>query len=95
MRNILWWLFIGCKGGMNRARIVNLINKKPINTQQISDQLNLNYKTVKYHLKLLEENNVIECTQGVKYGALFFITDKMKSHSDTFKEILEDMNLEE
>ncbi len=87
MKNLLWWLFSGSRGGKNRVRIVNLINKNPVNTQQISNRLNLNYKTVNHHLKLLEENRLIERTNGVKYGACFFLTGKMISNYQIFEEI--------
>ncbi len=87
MEKLIWWLFMGSKGGINRARILNLIHEKPCNAHKISEGLNLNYKTVKHHLKLLEENNVITCTKGVRYGALFFISDEMKSNYKLFQEI--------
>ena len=82
---------MGSKGGINRVRIVNLINEKPCNAHKISEELKLNYKTVKHHLKLLEETNIITCTKGVRYGALFFISDEMKSNYKIFQKILEDL----
>ena len=69
-------LFLESKGGINRSRIVNFLNKRPSNIYQISEGLNLNYKTVQHHLRMLKENNVIQCDDAKKYGALYFISEE-------------------
>ncbi|PKL68724.1 MAG: ArsR family transcriptional regulator [Methanobacteriales archaeon HGW-Methanobacteriales-1] len=95
MKKLIWWLFMGSKGGINRAKITNLIDEKPCNAHQISEELNLNYKTVKHHLRLLEENNVIICTKGVSYGALFFISDEMEANYKIFEKIKDNLKIGE
>ena len=59
MRKLLWWVFAGTAGGPNRARIVMALQERPYNAHQLADRLELNYKTVRYHLKKLTENNII------------------------------------
>ncbi len=68
-------LFMESRGGINRTHIVNLISKMPSNNFQISKKLNLNYKTVKHHLQILEENKVVTCDDKAKYGSLYAISD--------------------
>jgi DNA-binding transcriptional ArsR family regulator len=74
MRQLLWWLIGGSRGGRNRLRIVRTLEERPMNTNQLSNELDLNYKTVQHHLEILEENDVVT-TEGDGYGTLYFLTD--------------------
>jgi predicted transcriptional regulator len=87
MEEMMLWLFVGSRGGVNRARIVNLIHNKPCNTNQITEELNLNYKTVRHHLDLLEKNKIIKSNKEIKYGSVYFLTTEMKSNYRIFEEI--------
>lgn len=91
MEEIVLWLFMGSRGGVNRAKIVNLIHQKPCNTYQITKDLNLNYKTVKHHLELLVKNKIVKCNKEVKYGAIYFLTSEMKRNYKIFDEIYENL----
>jgi predicted transcriptional regulator len=66
------YLFIGTRGGWNRARIVKLLKEEPLNPNQISEKLGLVYKTVQHHIKLLEDNGVIVSSSKGSYGAVYF-----------------------
>lgn len=89
MNDLFYYLFIGSKGGINRVKIVNLLQKCPYNAKNISDKLELNYKTVRHHLKLLEEHNIITTPPGVRYGAVYFLTEEMKNNYELFEKIQE------
>jgi predicted transcriptional regulator len=93
METVLWWLFKGSKGGFNRVRIMDLLKAEPYNAYNISEILELNYKTVRYHLKLLEEYNIVAKPVNNKYGAVYFITDDMKDHIELFEEIKENLKV--
>jgi len=95
LQETLLWLFTGSRGGKNRAKIVRLIIKKPLNAYKISEELNLNYNTINHHLKLLQEHNIIYRNKNVKYGALYFVTNNMKSQREMFNNILKNLKLEE
>jgi len=88
MRQLLWWLIGGSRGGRNRLRIVRTLEERPMNTNQLSNELDLNYKTVQHHLEVLEENNIVT-TQGEDYGKLYFLTDRMTSNLDILDEVVE------
>jgi DNA-binding transcriptional ArsR family regulator len=88
MRQLLWWLIGGSRGGRNRLRIVRTLEERPMNTNQLSNELDLNYKTVQHHLEVLEENNIVT-TQGDDYGKLYFLTDRMTNNLDILEEVVE------
>ncbi len=46
MKQILWWLIAGSKGGINRARIIMALKKRPYNANQLTQLFGLDYKTV-------------------------------------------------
>ena len=86
MRKILWELLAGTKGGINRARIIDELRNRPYNANQLAERLSLNYKTVKYHVEVLEDNDIITST-GKGYGSLYFLSDKMEENFDIFIQI--------
>jgi DNA-binding transcriptional ArsR family regulator len=91
MKRLLWWLIAGTKGGINRAKIIKLIYDRPYNANQLTEKLGLDYKTVRYHLRVLEKNDVITSSGSgeKKYGAMYFLTTSMEMNYDVFEEIWE------
>lgn len=93
MRQLLWWLIGGSRGGRNRLRIVRTLQERPMNTNQLAEKLDLNYKTVQHHLEVLDENNIVT-TQGDNYGQMYFVSDRMEQNFDILEEIVEQAELE-
>ncbi|MFW6305176.1 MAG: ArsR/SmtB family transcription factor [Candidatus Saliniplasma sp.] len=92
MRKVLWWLIAGTRGGKNRLRIINAVKKEPMNANQISKKLDLDYKTVTHHLDLLKENGVLT-TMGEGYGKTYFLTDQMEDNLDILEEIMKSTDI--
>lgn len=88
MEKLLWWLITGKRGGINRARIIMKLNERPYNAHQLSKGLDLDYKTIRHHIKILKENKVIKAT-GDEYSKLYFLTDEVEENYDVFLEIWE------
>jgi DNA-binding transcriptional ArsR family regulator len=88
MRKLLWWLVAGSTGGPNRAKIIMELHKRPYNAHQLAENLKLNYKTVRHHLKVLEENGVITSNKR-GYGELYFLSPRMEESYHTFQDIWE------
>jgi len=86
VKQILWWLIAGSKGGINRARIILALNKRPYNANQLTQMFNLDYKTVRHHLDVLKKHQVIRST-GEGYGTMYFLSDTMKAKYEDFVEI--------
>ena len=94
MRQLLWWLIGGSRGGRNRLRILRALDDQPRNTNQLSNDLNLNYKTVQHHLEILEENDIVT-TAGSNYGQLYFLTDGMMHNLDIMEDVAEQAGVDD
>jgi len=90
MRRVIWWLIVGTKGGVNRARILRALHERPYNANQLSEVLGLDYKTVRHHLKVLLDNKVIT-EAGVGYGLVYFLSEGMEGEYEVFKDYLENV----
>ncbi|MFB6133146.1 MAG: winged helix-turn-helix domain-containing protein [Halanaeroarchaeum sp.] len=86
MRKVLWWLLGGSRGGRNRLRIIRALEGEPMNANQLAETLDLDYKTVRHHLDLLEEHDVLT-TMGEGYGTMYFLSDRMEDHLDLLEEV--------
>ncbi len=86
LRNILLWILMGTKGGIRRATIINALNERPMTASQLQRMIGLDYKTVRYHLDLLLENNLIETT-GKRYGMLYVIAPMLEADYEVFLKI--------
>lgn len=93
MEKVLWWLIGGSRGGRNRVRIIYALDDEPMNTNQLANSLDLDYKTVKHHLGLLEENGVVT-TMGDGYGKTYFLSDRMEHNMDVLEDIVEKTDVE-
>jgi len=87
-KRVLWYLIGSTKGGVNRAKILEIINTRPANANQIATELKLDYKTVMHHLKVLSENGLIITDNKDSYGATYFLTPLMEKNYPSFKSIL-------
>ena len=92
MKKLLWWLIAGKRGGINRARIIKALADRPYNTHQLSEELDLDYKTVRHHIKILEKNKIVKPT-GDKYGKLYFLSEEMEENYGIFEEIWEKIGI--
>jgi DNA-binding transcriptional ArsR family regulator len=90
MEKVLWYLLVGTRGGENRARIIRALETKPRNANQLAAHLDLDYNTVRYHLNMLTDHDVLE-TSGDEYGKVYFLTDEFERHEETFRDILDRM----
>lgn len=88
-KRILWFLFASTRGWSTRAKIMSVINEMPANSNQISTNLNLNYKTVIHHLNVLIKNGLIITDDREIYGSTYFLTPLMEQNFQLFEEILE------
>ena len=85
-RRLLWFLFAGSKGGLNRMKIIDLIREKPYNINQLAESLGLDYKAVQHHISVLEKNNLVT-KMGEKYGVLYFFSNYLEANIEAFNEV--------
>jgi len=86
IKNILYWLIANSLGGINRGRILIELFNKPQNANELSKNLEVEYKTIRYHLKVLEENAIITSVGG-GYGKTYFPSDALEQNKGVFHEI--------
>lgn len=90
MEGVLWYVLTGTRGGPNRARILRTLEQRPQNANQLAEALELDYKTVRHHLDVLEDNGVVT-KSGEEYGAVYLPSDRAKKHWETVEEILDEV----
>ncbi|PSP61421.1 ArsR family transcriptional regulator [Halobacteriales archaeon QH_8_64_26] len=90
MEAVLWYVLTGTRGGANRVRILRAIEDRPRNANQLAEALDLDYKTVRHHLDVLQENGIIE-SSGDDYGAIYLPTDQARHHWEVIERIMEEI----
>ena len=86
MEAVLWYVLTGTRGGANRVRILQALDDRPRNANQLADDLDLDYKTVRHHLDVLVDNGVVE-SSGDEYGAVYVPTEAVRDHWELVEEI--------
>ena len=90
-RKILFYLFTSTRGGFTRLRIIMLLLDKPFNTHQLSQELDLDYKAVQHHMKVLEKNNMVSKI-GDKYGAIFHLSNFLEINISALDEAIDKLD---
>lgn len=88
MEAVLWYVFVGTRGGENRARLLRALNDQPRNPNQLADDLNLDYTTIRHHLDVLVENDILR-NSGDEYGAIYLPSDRAQTNWEMIEEIIE------
>lgn len=86
LENTLLWLLAGSRGGKRRADIIITLRKRPMNARQIQKVIGIDYKTIRYHLNMLVENNLLT-TLGERYGLLYLISPDLDAKFYLFEDI--------
>ena len=87
LRQLLWYLIAGTRGGMNRARIIEALHERPYNANQLSETLGLDYRTIRHHLELLQKNGLISRPVGDAYASPYFLSSYLEGNYAVFEEI--------
>ena len=85
-KRLLWFVFAGSRGGLNRLRIISILKKTPLNTNQLAKEMGLDYKAIQHHIKVLEKNNMVTKI-GEKYNIMYFISTFLELNMETLEEI--------
>ena len=87
-RKLLLYLVTSTRGGFTRLRIIMMLLERPYNTCQLAQRLDLDYKSIQHHVKVLEKNNMI-AKIGEKYGAILHLSTFMKSNIRALDEAID------
>ena len=86
IKMLLWNTFAGSKGCINRVKIVSQLKKMPLNTNQLSKQLGLDYKVIERHLGILEQHELV-IKVGNRYGSTYFLSSLLEHNLNLFYEV--------
>jgi predicted transcriptional regulator len=90
-KRLLWFVFSGSRGGLNRLKIISIIKENPSNINQLAKELSLDYKAIQHHVRVLEKNNLLSKI-GEKYGVTYFVSTFLEVNMETFEEIEEKLD---
>ena len=90
-RKLLLYLFTSTRGGFTRLRIIIHLLDKPYNTHQLAQALDLDYKAVQHHMKVLEKNNMVSKI-GEKYGAIFHLSNFLEINIGALDEAIDKLD---
>ena len=88
MEDVLWYLFASSRGAPTRVEIMEALLERPQNANQLAEALGYDYTTIRHHLDVLKENNVIRSTER-GYGDVYLLTDIAKHHRDDLEMVLD------
>lgn len=89
----LYWIIVGTMGGNNRARIIKELLIKPQNTNQLSKKLNLDFKTIQHHLKVLEKNKFVIYKGGGGFAKIYFPSQMLEENIESFNKIISEIKI--
>ena len=91
MEAVLWYVLTGTRGGTNRVRILRALAERPRNANQLAEDLDLDYKTIRHHLDVLGDNGIVQ-NSGDDYGAVYLPTDRARANWETVETIMEQLD---
>ncbi|AWR99746.1 ArsR/SmtB family transcription factor [Metallosphaera hakonensis] len=86
VKKLFAFLFLASRGGPTRIRIVQALLDTPLNANQLSNLLSLDYKTVQHHLDVLVDNRIL-VKEGPGYGAVYKPSKSFLMYVDIFTEL--------
>ncbi|MEL9991697.1 MAG: winged helix-turn-helix domain-containing protein [Thermoproteus sp.] len=69
-----------------RLKILKSLRERPMNANRLCQELGVDYKTVRHHLKVLEENGLVERI-GQGYGAVYVVSEALLKNWDLLEEV--------
>lgn len=70
-----------------RTKIMISLIDKPKNANQLCGELNVNYRTVEHHLKVLLDNDIV-AVMGEGYGRIYFPGPIVENNMEEFMNII-------
>ena len=88
IERLLIWLLNTTRGGQTRAQIIQALQKNPKNTNQLAAQLKKSYKTISYHITVLQKHKLI-IPIGDGYATTYFLSQPMEDNYSLFQGIVD------
>ncbi len=69
-----------------RDKIIETLKETPQNAHQLATLFEVDYKTIRHHIEILEKNKVIT-SMGDGYATTYFLSAEMEAHYAVFEDI--------
>lgn len=86
LKQELSYLILGQQGGENRIKILEHLKDRSYNANQLAKVLDLNYRTIKHHISVLMDHDLIT-SSGEGYGDVYFLSPRLEENYDVFQEM--------
>jgi len=88
MEGVLWYVLASSRGGPTRTEVVRTLDEQPRNANQLAEELDYDYTTIRHHLDVLQENNVVR-RAGDGYGDVYLLTEQAQANREVLEEVLD------
>jgi DNA-binding transcriptional ArsR family regulator len=85
-RSLMWYLLFGTRGGPNRRRLLEALDRSPANAHQLAATLELDYRTVRHHLRVLERSGAVRRPVGDAYATPYEICDSTAAYLEALRD---------
>jgi hypothetical protein len=85
-RSLMWYLLEGTRGGPNRRRLLESLDRSPANAHQLAALLRLDYRTVRHHLRILERNGAVLRPVGNAYATPYEVAPAASAYLEVHAE---------